>query len=119
LSGHIALHGGTAARWRHQSRGRRHPLESARIRTCVCVAEARMKNRRAITDADLQDYIEGRLSPALRKKVEEMLAKDARLADEIDRLRRQAVKLQDFGKAVLDEPIPPEMIELIEKFRRD
>ena len=78
-----------------------------------------MKNRRAITDADLQDYIEGRLSPALRKKVEEMLAKDARLADEIDRLRRQAVKLQDLGKAVLDEPIPPEMIELIEKFRRD
>ena len=78
-----------------------------------------MKNRRAITDADLQDYIEGRLSPPLRRKVEEMLAKDARLADEVDRLRRQAVKLQEFGKAVLDEPIPQEMIELIEKFRRD
>jgi anti-sigma factor RsiW len=78
-----------------------------------------MKNRRAITDADLQDYIEGRLSPTLRKKVEEMLAKDARLADEIDRLRRQAVKLQELGKSVLDEPIPLEMIELIERFRRD
>ncbi len=77
-----------------------------------------MKNRRAITDADLQDYIEGRLDPALRKKVEDMLAQDARLADEVDRLRRQAVKLQEFGKATLDEPIPREMLELIEKFRR-
>jgi hypothetical protein len=48
-----------------------------------------------------------------------MLAKDARLADEVDRLRRQAVKLQEFGKKVLEEPIPPEMLALIEKFRRD
>ena len=78
-----------------------------------------MKNRSAITDADLQDYIEGRLSPALRRKVEEMLAKDARLSDEIDRLRRQAVKLQEFGKRVLTEPIPQEMLDLIDKFRRD
>jgi anti-sigma factor RsiW len=78
-----------------------------------------MKNRRAITDADLQDYIEGRLDPALRRRVEEMLAKDARLADEVERLRRQAVKLQEFGKNVLSEPVPQEMLDLIEKFRRD
>jgi len=78
-----------------------------------------MNNRRAITDADLQDYIEGRLDPAAREKVEDLLANDARLADEVDRLRRQAVKLQEFGKAVLEEPIPQEMLELIEKFRRD
>jgi anti-sigma factor RsiW len=78
-----------------------------------------MKNRRAITDADLQDYIEGRLDPAARRKVEELLAKDAHLADEVERLRRQAVKLQEFGKNVLNEPIPPEMLDLIEKFRRD
>lgn len=78
-----------------------------------------MKNRRAITDADLQDYIEGRLDPAARRKVEDLLAKDARLSDEVDRLRRQAVKLQEFGKTVLEEPIPQEMLDLIEKFRRD
>jgi anti-sigma factor RsiW len=78
-----------------------------------------MKNRRAITDADLQDYIEGRLDPPLRKKVEDLLAKDARLADEVDRLRRQALKLQEFGKSVLEEQIPQEMLDLIEKFRRD
>lgn len=78
-----------------------------------------MKNRRAITDADLQDYIEGRLDPAARRKVEDLLAKDAHLSDEVDRLRRQAVKLQEFGKTVLEEPIPQEMLDLIEKFRRD
>lgn len=78
-----------------------------------------MKNRRAITDADLQDYIEGRLDDAARKKVEDLLANDAGLADEVERLRRQAVKLQEFGKNVLDEPIPPEMLELIKKFGSD
>jgi anti-sigma factor RsiW len=78
-----------------------------------------MKNRRAITDADLQDYIEGRLAPAQRRKVEDLLARDTRLADEVERLRRQAVKLQEFGKNVLSEPVPQEMLDLIEKFRRD
>ena len=78
-----------------------------------------MKNRRGITDADLQDYIEGRLDAAQSRKVEETLAKDANLAAEVARLRRQAVKLQEFGKRVLTEPIPQEMLDLIDKFRRD
>jgi len=78
-----------------------------------------MKDRRAITDADLQDYIEGRLDPASRRKVEDLLANDARLAEEVERLRRQAVKLQEIGRTILNEPIPPEMLELIEKFRRN
>lgn len=78
-----------------------------------------MKNRRAISDADLQDYIEGRLDESARKKVEDILARDERLAEEVERLRRQAVKLQEFGRRVLEEPIPPEMLELIRKFGRD
>lgn len=77
-----------------------------------------MKDRRAITDADLQDYIEGRLDPALRAKVENRLANDPRLAEEVARLRRQAVRLQEIGKTMLDEPIPKEMLDLIEKFRK-
>ena len=75
-----------------------------------------MTNRRAITDDDLQDYIEGRLDDAARRNVEEQLARDPRLADEVARLRRQAAKLQEFGKRVLDEPIPQEMLDLIDKF---
>lgn len=78
-----------------------------------------MRNRRAITDADLQDYIEGRLDASARKKVEDLLAEDAHLAEEVERLRRQAMKLQEFGKKVLEEPIPPEMLELIKKFGSD
>jgi len=78
-----------------------------------------MKDRRAITDADLQDYIEGRLDPAQRAKVEARLATDARLAEEVERLRRQALKLQEIGKTMLEDPIPEEMLELIEKFRRN
>lgn len=77
-----------------------------------------MKDRRIITDADLQDYIEGRLDAAARAKVEARLAADSRLAREVERLRRQAVKLQEIGKKVLDEPIPKDMLDLIEKFRR-
>jgi anti-sigma factor RsiW len=75
-----------------------------------------MTNRRAITDDDLQDYIEGRLDDSARRHVEEELARDPRLADEVARLRRQAAKLQEFGKRVLDEPIPQEMLDLINKF---
>jgi anti-sigma factor RsiW len=78
-----------------------------------------MKDRRAITDADLQDYIEGRLDAAARAKVESRLKSDPRLAEEVERLRRQALKLQEIGKALLDEPIPKEMLDLIDKFRRD
>ncbi len=77
-----------------------------------------MKNRRAITDDDLQDYIEGRLDEAARRRVEEQLALDPRLAEEVARLRRQASKLQEFGKRVLDEPIPQEMLDLIDKFTK-
>jgi anti-sigma factor RsiW len=77
-----------------------------------------MKVRRVITDADLQDYIEGRLDPALRARVEARLAEDPKLAAEVQRLRRQAQTLQEFGKAVLDEPVPREMLEIIERFRR-
>lgn len=78
-----------------------------------------MKDRRAITDADLQDYIEGRLDPAQRAKVEARLATDANLAEEVERLRRQALKLQEIGRTMLEDPIPKEMLELIDKFYRN
>ena len=77
-----------------------------------------MTDRRIITDADLQDYIEGRLDAASRARVEARLAADPRLAEEVTRLRRQAVKLQEIGKKALEEPIPKDMLDLIEKFRR-
>ena len=77
-----------------------------------------MTDRRIITDADLQDYIEGRLDAAARARVEARLAADPRLAEEVARLRRQAVKLQEIGKKALEEPIPKDMLDLIEKFRR-
>ena len=77
-----------------------------------------MNNRPDITDADLQDYIEGRLDPAARRRVDDLLAKNASLAEEVSRLRQQAVKLQQIGRKVLDEPIPQEMLDLIDKFPR-
>ncbi len=77
-----------------------------------------MKERPIVTDADLQDYIEGRLDAAARARVEARLKADPRLAEEVERLRRQAVKLQEFGKKALEEPIPKDMLDLIEKFGR-
>jgi anti-sigma factor RsiW len=77
-----------------------------------------MTDRPIITDADLQDYIEGRLDAPARTRVEARLAADPRLAEEVERLRRQAVKLQEFGQKALEEPIPKDMLDLIEKFGR-
>ncbi|MCW5770847.1 MAG: hypothetical protein KIT16_04365 [Rhodospirillaceae bacterium] len=77
-----------------------------------------MTDRRAITDADLQDYIEGRLESSQRGRVEARLAADPKLAEEVARLRRQAVKLQEMGRTMLDESVPKEMLDLIEKFGR-
>ena len=75
-----------------------------------------MKDRPHLTDADLQDYIEGRLEAAARARVEARLKADPKLAEEVERLRRQAVILQEFGKRALEEPIPKDMLDLIEKF---
>jgi anti-sigma factor RsiW len=77
-----------------------------------------MMERPHVTDADLQDYIEGRLDAPSRARVEARLAADPTLAEEVERLRRQAVKLQEFGKRALEEPIPKDMLDLIEKFGR-
>ena len=77
-----------------------------------------MTDRPIITDADLQDYIEGRLDSPARARVEARLAADPGLAEEVERLRRQAVKLKEFGKKALEEPIPKDMLDLIEKFGR-
>jgi len=79
---------------------------------------ADMMERPHVTDADLQDYIEGRLDAPARARVEARLAADPALAEEVERLRRQAVKLQEFGKRALEEPIPKDMLDLIEKFGR-
>ena len=77
-----------------------------------------MKDRPYFTDADLQDYIEGRLDAPSRTRVEARLKADPKLAEEVERLRRQAVKLQEFGERALEEPIPKDMLDLIEKFGR-
>jgi len=77
-----------------------------------------MKNRFSLTDADLQDYIENRLDSSRRDEVEQRLAADPQLAEEVRRLRRQADKLRDIGRTMLDEPIPDEMLDLIKKFPR-
>jgi hypothetical protein len=108
--GQIRRYEGTAADGGHRS--------TDRSNFAAAGARARMKDRRAITDADLQDYIEGRLDSSQRAKVEARLASDPGLAEEVERLRRQAVRLQEIGKTMLNEPIPREMLELIEKFPR-
>ncbi len=76
-----------------------------------------MKGLRAITEADLQDYIEGRLEPSKVQAVEARLAQDPGLAAEVEKMRRQVVRLQSLAKTMLDESIPPEMLELINKYK--
>jgi anti-sigma factor RsiW len=67
-----------------------------------------------VTDADLQDYIEGRLPPSRQSRVESQLASNPELKAEVERLRRQATQLRELlGRQVLDEPIPEEWIRII------
>jgi anti-sigma factor RsiW len=74
---------------------------------------AEMKKGAMITDADLQDYIEGRLHPSKQSRVESQLASDPNLKSEVERLRRQASQLRDLGRELLDDPIPEEWVRLI------
>ena len=66
-----------------------------------------------ISPADLQDYVEGRLSAERHSVVEAFLASNPDSAAQVAALRAQADVLKHLGEDILDEPIPEKLSEIL------
>jgi hypothetical protein len=66
-----------------------------------------------ITDADLLDYVEGRLPPDDRKKIAGRLAKEPALAEKCDRVRRQTLGVRALRAVLAVEGVPQEWLDLL------
>ena len=63
----------------------------------------------------IHDYIDGRLSDRDRAAVAVYLVGRPRAAAEVEALRRQGEILRGIGQAVLDEPVPPRLLEPLQR----
>jgi anti-sigma factor RsiW len=63
-----------------------------------------------VSDADINAYVDGRLSAARAAGVDEALANDAALAARVAEMRAQNAALRDAFDLLLDEPIPERLL---------
>jgi anti-sigma factor RsiW len=68
-----------------------------------------------ISQLDLQDYIDGRLSSDRSSAIEAFLASHPESAAQVAALKAQAEVLKRLGEDVLEEPIPDKLAELLRK----
>jgi hypothetical protein len=68
-----------------------------------------------ITPDDLQDYIEGRLSPNNEARVEAYLRLNPAEAAHVELLRQQARYLRKLGEDIVQEPVPDHLLELVRR----
>ena len=66
-----------------------------------------------ITEADLLDYVEGRLSRQDRAMIAERLADDATLARRCDRVREQILNVRMLRAILPVESVPAEWLKLL------
>lgn len=62
-------------------------------------------------DAELHAYVDGQLDPARHAAVQARLAADAALARQVQAWQAQCLALRDLHVAVLDEPVPPHLLQ--------
>ena len=74
-----------------------------------------MTSTTAITETDIQAYVDGQLSPDRRAKVEQYLAEHPEQADKVRAYREQNQMLHGMFDRVLDEPIPKRLTEVTVK----
>jgi anti-sigma factor RsiW len=72
-----------------------------------------MAERSVFTDGQIQDYIDGRLNARDRAAVAGYLLAHARVAAEVEAVRRQSEALQALGQEILDEPVPERLRQVL------
>ena len=70
-----------------------------------------MNDKLAVTEADLQAYVDGRLSSARHAEVEIYLAAHTADAERMAAYRQQNTALRKLFDPVLDEPIPDRLLD--------
>ncbi len=64
---------------------------------------------------DMQDYIEGRLSDIDRARVDAFLRLNPQEKARVEALRLQAQRLKKLGGDILREPIPDQLLEILQR----
>ena len=74
-----------------------------------------MAGSNTVTEEDIQEYIDGRLSLFRRKEVEAHLALRPDRAAEVQSLLRQQEALRRLGEDILNEPIPDRFQDILRR----
>jgi anti-sigma factor RsiW len=71
-----------------------------------------------ISDEDMSGYLDGSLEPLRRAQVEAAIRADPRLARTVDAYRAQENDLRAMAAAVLEEPVPDNLLEVVRRAQR-
>ena len=66
-----------------------------------------------ISDEEIQEYLDGRLTPVLRAKVAAYLRATPSKAAEVEAMRLQDGQLRYLGRWILEEPIPERLLKAL------
>lgn len=76
-----------------------------------------VSRRKSVSADDLQDFIEGRLSPERRAEVEAYLQAHPAEARRVEALREQAGRLRRLGNEMLVEPVPSQFLDILKRLK--
>lgn len=76
-----------------------------------------VSRRKSVSADDLQDFIEGRLSPERRAEVEAYLQAHPAEARRVEALREQAGRLRRLGSEMLVEPVPAQFLDILKRLK--
>jgi len=76
-----------------------------------------VSRRKSVSADDLQDFIEGRLSPERRAEVEAYLQAHPAEARRVEALREQAGRLRRLGNEMLVEPVPAQFLDILKRLK--